>query len=56
VRLLPALPHCGVLSLLRSHACTRHRLLAGLEPGDMLANLFEKVPELCTFANLDLQV
>eukprot|EP00775_Hariotina_reticulata_P006054 gene6054-6292_t len=26
-----------------------------LVPGDMLANLFQVVPELCSFANLDLQ-
>jgi hypothetical protein len=31
-------------------------LLPGLEPGAMLANLFQQVPELCQFANLDLQV
>jgi hypothetical protein len=30
--------------------------LPGLEPGAMLANLFQQVPELCQFANLDLQV
>jgi len=30
--------------------------LTGLVPGDMLANLFQVVPELCSFANLDLQV
>eukprot|EP00879_Flechtneria_rotunda_P027314 GHRR01029258.1.p1 GENE.GHRR01029258.1~~GHRR01029258.1.p1 ORF type:complete len:383 (+),score=131.02 GHRR01029258.1:795-1943(+) len=28
----------------------------GLVPGDMLTNLFQQVPELCKFANLDLQV
>ncbi|WIA44025.1 hypothetical protein OEZ86_010397 [Tetradesmus obliquus] len=31
-------------------------IYGGLEPGDMLANLFQQVPELCQFANLDLQV
>ncbi|KAF6261849.1 Asparaginase/glutaminase [Scenedesmus sp. NREL 46B-D3] len=31
-------------------------IYSGLEPGDMLANLFQQVPELCQFANLDLQV
>jgi hypothetical protein len=29
---------------------------AGLEPGQMLSNIFQQVPELGTFANLDLQV
>jgi len=28
----------------------------GLKPGDMLSNLFLMVPELTTFANLDLKV
>ena len=31
-------------------------LSAGLEPGQMLSNIFQQAPELCTFANLDLQV
>lgn len=31
-------------------------IYGGLEPGVMLSNLFQQVPELCTFANLDLQV
>jgi hypothetical protein len=31
-------------------------VILGLIPGDMLANLFQVVPELCSFANLDLQV
>jgi hypothetical protein len=31
-------------------------LLAGLQPSDVLSNLFHQVPELTSFANLDLQV
>jgi hypothetical protein len=30
--------------------------VSGLEPGQMLSNIFQQVPELSTFANLDLQV